>query len=129
MIRIRHTLALLVAAATILIGSPASAGASPGTPGVGDAYFPLAGNGGYDVRHYGLDIRYRPDTRAFAGTAVVSARATTALSSFHLDLRGFTVRSVRVDDRPARFVRAGQELIVTPRHPLARHERFTVVVR
>jgi hypothetical protein len=24
----------------------------PGAPGIGDPYFPLAGNGGYDVRHY-----------------------------------------------------------------------------
>ena len=29
----------------------------PGAPGIGDPYFPLDGNGGYDVAHY--DARHR----------------------------------------------------------------------
>ena len=33
---------------------------TPGDSGAGDAYFPFAGNGGYDVRHYDLDITYTP---------------------------------------------------------------------
>ncbi|MCU1519161.1 MAG: metallopeptidase, partial [Pseudarthrobacter sp.] len=28
----------------------------PGAPGLGDPYFPLDGNGGYDVDHYELDL-------------------------------------------------------------------------
>lgn len=109
-------------AAVLLVGAP-------GAPGVGDAYFPLAGNGGYDVRHYGLDIRYEPSSRAFAGVATISARATQGLSRFNLDLRGFTVRSVTVDGRPATVTRDGQELTVSPRKALPRGARFTTVVR
>ncbi|MEO3815937.1 M1 family metallopeptidase [Plantactinospora sp. B24E8] len=101
----------------------------PGAPGVGDDYFPVAGNGGYDVLHYGLDIRYDPASRAFAGVATLDVRATDRLSRFNLDLRGFEVRSVTVDGRPARFDRDGQELRISPKRGLARGERFTVVVR
>jgi hypothetical protein len=31
-----------------------------GAPGAGDPYFPFAGNGGYDVQHYDLDLTYTP---------------------------------------------------------------------
>jgi hypothetical protein len=37
-------------------GDPGGRRFRPGAPGAGDAYFPFAGNGGYDVRHYDLDI-------------------------------------------------------------------------
>jgi aminopeptidase N len=131
MTRIRIHISILSAiVAVLVVAAPASAAAAvPGAPGAGDAYFPLAGNGGYDVQHYSLDIRYEPATRAFAGTAVLNVRATASLSSFNLDLRGFTVRSVTVDGRPAAATRDGQELTVTPRRPLSRGERFTVSIR
>ena len=32
----------------------------PGSAGAGDYYFPAYGNGGYDVRHYSLDLGYDP---------------------------------------------------------------------
>jgi aminopeptidase N len=126
----RLVLPAVVTAVALLIATPADASAArPGAPGVGDAYFPLAGNGGYDVQHYDLDIRYTPATKAFVGVTGVSARATSTLSRFNLDLRGFTVRSVTVDGRPAAFTRDGQELTVTPRRELRRGSSFTVVVK
>jgi aminopeptidase N len=130
MTKLRWGVSVLVAVLTgVLVGAtPAGASAGPGSPGVGDDYFPLAGNGGYDVRHYSLNIRYTPDTRAFVGVAVIDARSVRSLSSFNLDLRGFTVRSVTVDGRAAAFDRDGQELTISPRHSLSRGERFTVVV-
>jgi hypothetical protein len=30
-----------------------------GAAGIGDPYFPLGGNGGFDVRHYDLSFSYR----------------------------------------------------------------------
>jgi len=39
-------------------------------PGIGDPYFPLDGNGGYDVGHYSLDVSYDPPTDHLTGTAV-----------------------------------------------------------
>jgi aminopeptidase N len=127
----RKPLLCAAVAAVLLVATPgaASAAAVPGAPGVGDAYFPLAGNGGYDVKHYSLDIRYDPATKAFAGETEIEARALASLSRFNLDLRGFTVRSVKVDGRSASFSRDGQELTVTPRGKLSRGERFTVTVK
>src|SRR5690242_15324428 len=31
---------------------------SPGAPGIGDSLYPTLGNGGYEVAHYALDLRY-----------------------------------------------------------------------
>ena len=54
----RISLVIAVVLALIAYGAPASAQPQfrPGAPGIGDPYFPLDGNGGYDVRHYGLDL-------------------------------------------------------------------------
>ena len=41
--------------ALVLSGGTAQAAPAPGSPGIGDNYFPDYGNGGYDVGHY--DIR------------------------------------------------------------------------
>ena len=56
----RRTLALTVAlVATLAFAAPAAAtDYSPGAPGAGDPYYPNAGNGGYDVSHYDLELTY-----------------------------------------------------------------------
>jgi hypothetical protein len=44
---------------TLALAAPATATPyAPGAPGLGDPYFPLAGNGGYDVKHYALTLDY-----------------------------------------------------------------------
>ena len=147
--RIRRARAAIVVAAftafmlatTTLAGAGASAGrpagdtgsggrCHAGAPGVGDDYYPLYGNGGYDVRHYLLKVSYDPPTDRLTGVATISSRATENLCRFNLDLQGLTVRSVAVDGRPARWSRSlDHELTVTPKHPLRKGERFTTVVR
>ncbi|MFD0315807.1 M1 family metallopeptidase [Streptomyces flavalbus] len=102
---------------------------APGDDGLGDPYFPRAGNGGYDVRHYSLTLDYTPATRHLTGTAVLTARATRDLSAFRLDLTGLDVASVTVDRRAARWNRAGQELTVRPRDDLDAGDVFRVAVR
>src|SRR5687767_6373305 len=92
---------LLVLLGTTVAAHSAPEPPTPGSPGLGDQYFPLLGNGGYDVRHYGLDIDYDPGTDVLEGVAKIRATATQALSAFNLDLDGLTVRSVRVDGRAA----------------------------
>lgn len=105
------------------------AGGSPGAAGVSDPYFPKAGNGGYDVSHYGLTLSYVPDGRRLTGTAVITALATEDLSAFDLDLAGMDVRAVTVDGADAGFRRDGQELVVRPADALAEGETFEVRVR
>lgn len=87
---------------------PGGAGDSAGAPGSGDAYFPYAGNGGYDVLHYGLDLRYAPPSDPavlqgnLSGVATITLRATEDLETLNFDLRGLDVTAVSVDGKGAK---------------------------
>jgi aminopeptidase N len=101
----------------------------PGDPGIGDPYFPLEGNGGYDTQHYDLTFSYDPATDRLEGLAVITAQATQDLSRFDLDLQQLDVDSVTVDLHRASFNRDGQELQITPRHGIREGRTFVVTVR
>jgi aminopeptidase N len=122
----------VAAALALLVAASPVAAASPGATGAGDPYFPLQGNGGYDVTHYGLNLRWDPARDQLDGVATISAAATQSLSAFDLDLRrDLVVSSVAVNGDPADFsqpVALAQELVVRPRHALPRGRSFTVVV-
>src|SRR3954471_19457950 len=124
----------LVAAATVAcfaVGAPAAsaqAGYSPGAQGIGDPYFPLEGNGGYDVQHYDLSFSYDPATDRLDGLNKITATATQNLSRFDLDLQQLTVMGVEVNDRAASFTRDGQELVITPSKGIPDGSRFMVNV-
>ena len=120
--------------AGIVVTSPAAEARTatrftPGAPGLGDPYFPLEGNGGYDVGHYTLDLTYNPDSHLLAGTDSISAVATQNLSRFDLDLSGMTVAAISVNGTAATWARSGQELQITPRAGLVSGQAFSVVVR
>ena len=130
----RKVLLFVAAIALVIALLPiAEAGArarfSPGAAGAGDPYFPLDGNGGYDVQHYGLDLTYDPATDALSGVATIEATATKNLSRFDFDLDGLTVRSIRVDGGRATWERRRGELMITPKQGLGRGTVFVVVVR
>src|SRR5215211_651360 len=101
LIRVALGAALAFAAAA----TPAGAASTIGAAGVGDPFFPFAGNGGIDVSDYVLDLAYDPATRRLEGTATLRVTATQDLSRFDLDLRGFVVGAVTVDGAPARVLR------------------------
>jgi aminopeptidase N len=111
--------AVVLALAVLAVAAPAGAvdSFSPGSPGLGDPFFPLAGNGGYDVPTNHLD-----------GTATIRATATQNLSRFDLDLRGFQISRLLVNGQTASFTRHGQELVITPAAGLPAGQTFTVVV-
>jgi aminopeptidase N len=121
--------AVAVVLVVLALPAPAFAGGHyvAGAPGSGDPFFPLAGNGGYEVSHYSLAIAYRHELR---GHVAVFARATENLSRFDLDLRDFLkVSKVTVDGRRATFSqKRGQELVIRPAAKLGRGDRFVVVV-
>ena len=136
--RIMRSIGVAVAAAALVGGSAASAAAArygPGADGAGDPYFPLAGNGGYDVTHYDLALRYQPPAAdpaplegTMSGVATIDLTATQNLDRFDLDLRGLDVASVEVGGKPMRFERVGDELVVTPRPKLKTGTSTQVVV-
>ena len=125
---------VLVVAATVFVitAAPAvAAGPTPGAAGLGDRLNLGIGNGGYDVQHYDLDIRYATSapSQSIEGTATILARATQSLSRFNLDFAGASVGSVSVDGSAAAFRREGEELVITPRKPLRDGEHFLVQVK
>ena len=111
-----------------LLGSQCGAGEAAGAPGVGDTYFPTYGNGGYDVQHYDLHIRYAPRRNHLRGTATIQANATQDLTCFNLDLVGFEVHDLTVDGQPATFSRSKHELKITPETPLGSGDAFEIVM-
>jgi hypothetical protein len=113
------SIALLIGVGALCVGGGAMAAPGdlggrrfrPGAPGAGDAYFPFAGNGGYDVRHYDLDITYIPPAPDPAplvgqlrGVATIDLVATQNLDRFNLDLRGMDVRAIKANGRRLREV-------------------------
>ncbi|AUG82152.1 peptidase [Kitasatospora sp. MMS16-BH015] len=126
----KRIIAAAASAVMLLLAVPASAAApTPGAPGVGDPYYPTYGNGGYDVSHYDLRLKYQPTTDFLEGTATILATTTQALSRFNLDF-ALDVQEVRVNGRPATYAFTGeQELEVTPAAALAKGQPITVVVR
>ncbi|MFD1506188.1 M1 family metallopeptidase [Georgenia yuyongxinii] len=139
----------LSSAATAAPGKPGEPRYSAGAAGAGDPYFPLAGNGGIDVQHYDLDLRYTPPAPAPAplegrltAVATIDLTATQDLDQFNLDLRGLTATSVTVDGKPASFTQPGalaverpegstpqpNELVITPRPKLKEGRTAEVVI-
>ena len=123
---------VLVVVAMAVLAAPGVASAQKyvaGDPGGGDPFFPEAGNGGYDVGHYSLDIRYTNAMNQLSGRAAIFARATQNLSRFNLDLRDFyTVSKVTVNLQRASISHSGQELVITPKRGLRRGAPFVVTV-
>ena len=133
MTRSRARTAVVIGAALGAIGLAIPAGAgpaapSPGAAGIGDPYYPVYGNGGYEVDHYDIHVGYDPDSLELTGHTVVEATATQDLSRFDLDLL-LDVSQVRVDGEPARYRQRGaQELVITPPQAIAAGESFRVAV-
>jgi hypothetical protein len=119
-----------LATASLMLAVPAfAATCTPGAEGIGDPYYPAYGNGGYDVSHYDLRLRYQPATDELEGTATLRARTTQDLSRFDLDFL-LDVSEVRVNGVGAAFATVGEhELVITPRTGLAKGTDITVVVR
>jgi aminopeptidase N len=99
-----------------------------GARGIGDKYFPADGNGGYDVTHYAIDDTMVLSTGTLSGTTTLTARATTELASFSVDLL-LEVTSVTVNGKPASYSRPDRhEVRIRPRTPIVAGRTFTVVV-
>jgi aminopeptidase N len=123
--------AVLAVAAGLSLSGPATAQVvsfTPGSSGGADPYFPLQGNGGYDVRHYDVAFSYDPPSKRMAGYTTFTAVATQNLSRFNVDLRGLVVRNITVNGSGATFSHQGQELTVTPAAGLPTGQDFRVTV-
>src|SRR4029450_1655372 len=100
----------VLAVAVLAVAAPAGAvdGFTPGSPGLGGPFFPLARNGGSYVTNYALRLSYEPATNHLDGTATIRATATQNLSRFDLDLRGFNISRLLVNGQAASFTGTGR---------------------
>src|SRR5215204_6904104 len=147
--RLWQRCAVLVASALValvLVTVPATTGAqghatpssatpipdrpSPGAAGIGDPYYPLLGNGGYDAIHYTIDLDLDVEAGSILdATTTIDAVATQDLSAFNLDFRGPQIDAVAVDGVPAEWTRDGGEPTVTPAQALPAGQPFQTEVR
>lgn len=103
---------------------PAGAGAD----GVDDPYYPLLGNGGYDVDNYDISMLVDVDGDTLDAVVVIGAVATQPLTAFNLDFEGFEVTSVSVNGDRAEVSRTGQEMTVVPAVVIEQGDFFTTRV-
>jgi aminopeptidase N len=99
---------------------------TPGAPGIGDAYYPGLGNGGYDVQHYDLDLTYAADG-SIEADVIITAVATQNLSGFNLDFAGWEIDELTVDDNDAPLRRDGEELVIYP-YVIPNGDHFTIEI-
>lgn len=126
--------------ATIVPGAPGAPVA--GADGIGDPYYPTAGNGGYQVESYDVTLTYRPAGNDLTATAVVTAEVTEpgGLTAFNLDLQPtMTVTAATIETGsgtgsgvgqagPARYTHTGAELTLTPAAQLEPGSRFIATI-
>jgi aminopeptidase N len=124
----RHRKAALLASAVSVCLLAAAAPAEP--LGVGDRLYPYLGNPGYDVASYDLSLTY-PGTndKPLQAVTTIDAWTTADLDRINLDFAHGTVRSVEVDGHPAEFTSAGEDLVVTPEHPLSEGSWTRITVK
>jgi aminopeptidase N len=115
-------------AGTGATGTSTAAPGGAGSAGLGDTYYPLSGNGGYDVSDYEIALTFDPATGRISGTAGMAAGALQDLSAFNVDLSGMEVGSVEVDGIQAAYRREGQELTVECPAPVGRGDTFSVEI-
>ena len=121
-----------VAASAGTVDTVGSAGLDPDP----DSFFPKSGNGGYDVTHYDVRLRYDPTKNRFQGgtRTVIDAEVTQpdGLTRFDLDYRGPKITNLSLIDDGSPidtdFERQGQELILSPAEGLGLGSELEITV-
>ncbi|MBA2774393.1 MAG: M1 family metallopeptidase [Nocardioidaceae bacterium] len=111
--------------------APAPAPSLQPAAGLGDPYYPLDGNRGYNVLGYHVRLSYFASRQTIRARTVVRAVSKERLTSVHLDLVGLRVDAVQVNGRRAAWTRSGpsgHELVVSPARAVAAHQPLVVAV-
>jgi len=95
---------------------------------LGDSYFPLLGNEGYDALHYHLDITPDFDAETLDATVEIKIQATQNLTEFNLDFWGYTITDVTINGQSVKYGRDQGELMIIPNDPIAIGDTFEVTV-
>ncbi len=105
--------------------------AKKSTAPVIDPYLPGAGNFGYRVSRYELDLEYKTAINRLSGSAAVTAVTLAELKTFTLDLAdALSVSKVAVNGkRPAQYRAAAGKLHITLAERLPAGAAMTIAVR
>lgn len=102
--------------------------AIPGASGIGDAYYPDMGNGGYDAQRYRIDLIVDMDSNEINATVTIDSVATQNLSQLNLDFLGMQIDSIRIDGKPVEFNRMNGELVIIPANVIRQDDPFIVEI-
>jgi aminopeptidase N len=117
-------------AITALPGSTPAPQYLIGTAGLGDSLFPYLGNGGYDVRHYELELEIDPASDQIIGQARITAIASENLQRFNIDFARLEVLQLSVNGQEADFFHyLEHELVIYPASPLPAGAEFLLEIR
>lgn len=104
-----------------------------------ETLLPNSGTTDYDVKHYDIDVEYKPvkpsSKTSVTATTKITAKASKPLSSVSLDFRRLKINSIKVDGAAAaNFQQVNidhedkQKLVVVPATAIADGAEFTVEV-
>ena len=108
--------------------SPVPLAGKPGAAGIGDSYYKDLGNGGYDAKHYTLELTAAKPGGPITATATLAAQTTQDLTAFNLEFSGFEIGAVTVDGAAAEYKRNGGELTITLPKTLAAGTPFASTI-
>jgi len=99
-----------------------------GDPGLGDPYYPDAGNAGYDVISYSVDGSWDPAAKVLTASTTLTAKAAADLKSFYVDLY-LDVGKVTVNGKNATVDRADKlNVKITPSTKIRSGSTFSTVI-
>jgi aminopeptidase N len=99
-----------------------------GSAGLEDPFYPLLGNGGYDVQHYTIDLDVDNSSNEINGVVTIDAVANHDLDAFNLDLYGLEVFGVQINGHSATWTRSENEMTVVPSDRLLEGDGFFVEI-
>ncbi|GGT48336.1 zinc metalloprotease [Streptomyces kurssanovii] len=124
--RRRLRAALLAAASATLVAATLP---SPEPLGIGDRLFSELGNPGYDVLEYDISLTYEGrNDKPLDAVTKIDAWSTRRLDRVNLDFTHGEVRSVMVNDTPADFAGAGEDLVIDPPATVPEGSRMQITV-
>lgn len=95
-----------------------------------DPYVPGHGDASYDVSHYDLVLRYRPESNRLDADTQLSCRAVQAMTAVSIDLHHLQVAKVSSTGVAiARWTQRDDKLLVTLRSPVKADTDFKLRIR
>ncbi len=99
-----------------------------GSVSIGDSIFTTEGNGGIDVKHYDLSVKWDDKTGNIDATAILNISTAQKLSAFSLDLHGLKISSLIIDGKSAKFSRKKDKLMIVLPKTVEKNSDFKLEV-